>query len=45
MAMAKDYYEILGVKQSVEGGATFADSLKRFPKVFDELFINLIAAG
>ena len=33
------------VKNAVEGGATFSDSLKRHPKVFDELFVNLIAAG
>ncbi|MFI5306779.1 MAG: type II secretion system F family protein [Polyangiales bacterium] len=33
------------VKSSVEGGATFSDSLKRHPKVFDELFVNLVAAG
>lgn len=33
------------VKESVEGGATFADSLRRHPRVFDELFVNLIAAG
>ncbi len=36
---------ILDVKGSVEGGATFADSLKRHPAVFDSLFVNLIAAG
>jgi type IV pilus assembly protein PilC len=33
------------VKQSVEGGSTFSNALKRHPKVFDELFINLVAAG
>ena len=33
------------VKNSVEGGSTFSDSLKRHPKVFDELFVNLVAAG
>jgi type IV pilus assembly protein PilC len=33
------------VKSNVEGGATFADSLKRHPKVFDSLFVNLVAAG
>jgi type IV pilus assembly protein PilC len=36
---------ILDVKANVEGGATFADSLKRHPKVFDSLFVNLVAAG
>ncbi|MSP71784.1 MAG: type II secretion system F family protein [Myxococcales bacterium] len=36
---------ILDVKANVEGGATFADSLKRHPIVFDNLFCNLVAAG
>lgn len=33
------------VKGSVEGGATFADALRKHPKVFDDLFVNLVAAG
>ncbi len=33
------------VKGAVEEGATFSDALRRHPKVFDELFVNLIAAG
>jgi type IV pilus assembly protein PilC len=33
------------VKQSVEQGASFSDSLRRHPKVFDELFVNLVQAG
>ena len=33
------------VKVSVEGGSTFADSLKKHPKVFDELYVNMIHAG
>jgi type IV pilus assembly protein PilC len=33
------------VKSSVEQGATFSDSLKRHPKVFDQLYVNLVAAG
>lgn len=33
------------IKESVESGETFADSLKKFPKVFNELFINMVAAG
>jgi type IV pilus assembly protein PilC len=36
---------LLKVKSSVEHGNTFADSLKPHTKVFDELFVNLIAAG
>ena len=33
------------IKDQVEGGATLADALKRFPKHFDNLFVNMIAAG
>ncbi len=33
------------VKASVEQGATFSDSLRRHPKIFDELFVNLVQAG
>lgn len=34
-----------GIKESVEAGETFADSLKKFPKAFNELFVNMVAAG
>src|SRR6187455_2100128 len=33
------------VKNSVEGGSSFSEALRRHPKVFDELFVNLVAAG
>lgn len=33
------------IKESVESGATLAESLKKFPKHFDDLFVNMIAAG
>ena len=33
------------VKETVEGGSTLADSLKKHPKVFDDLYVNLVAAG
>lgn len=36
---------LLDVKNSVESGASFSDSLRRHPKVFDELFVNLVQAG
>ncbi|MEM9490237.1 MAG: type II secretion system F family protein, partial [Myxococcota bacterium] len=36
---------LLNVKNNVESGANFSDALRRHPKIFDELFINLIAAG
>ena len=33
------------VTRDVEGGSTLADAMRRHPKVFDNLFVNLIAAG
>jgi type IV pilus assembly protein PilC len=33
------------VKSSVEQGATFSDSLRRHPKIFDHLYVNLVQAG
>jgi len=40
------FKKILGkVKEDVEGGSTFADALGKHPKVFDALFVNLVAAG
>lgn len=36
---------LLAVKESVESGSTFAEALKKHPKVFDELYVNLVAAG
>ena len=36
---------LVQVKESVESGSTFADALKKHPKAFDNLFVNLVAAG
>ncbi len=33
------------VKESVEQGMNFSDSLRRHPRVFDEFFVNLVQAG
>ncbi len=33
------------IKEQVESGMTLAESLKKFPKEFDDLFVNMIAAG
>jgi len=42
----KIFARILGqVKSTVEQGATFSDALRRHPKVFDDLYVNLVAAG
>jgi len=33
------------IKGSVESGQTFAEALKKYPKYFDDLFVNMISAG
>lgn len=33
------------LKKDVEEGATFSEALRKHPKVFDQLFVNLVAAG
>jgi type IV pilus assembly protein PilC len=33
------------IRKNVEGGATFADSLRRHPRIFDELYCNMVEAG
>ncbi|MCJ8500763.1 type II secretion system F family protein [Desulfatitalea alkaliphila] len=33
------------IKDQVESGSTLADALKKYPKHFDNLFINMVAAG
>ncbi|GMV38555.1 MAG: hypothetical protein AMXMBFR64_02710 [Myxococcales bacterium] len=33
------------VKMSVESGSTFSEALKKHPKTFDDLFVNLVGAG
>jgi type IV pilus assembly protein PilC len=42
----KAFKEILSaVKNDVEQGSTFADALRKHPKAFDHLYVNLVAAG
>jgi type IV pilus assembly protein PilC len=36
---------IAQVRTDVESGATFADALKKHPKAFDNLYVNMVAAG
>lgn len=36
---------LLQVRHDVESGATLADSMRKHPKAFDELYCNMIAAG
>ncbi|MFZ3047331.1 MAG: type II secretion system F family protein [Desulfatirhabdiaceae bacterium] len=33
------------IKETVESGSTLADSMKKYPNQFDDLFVNMIAAG
>ncbi len=36
---------IRAIRADVEGGSTFAEALGKHPKVFNALFVNLVAAG
>ncbi len=36
---------MLNVKEHVQNGGTLADALKRHPHAFDDLFVNMVAAG
>jgi type IV pilus assembly protein PilC len=36
---------IAAVKKDVEGGCTLADALRKHPKVFDDLYVNMVEAG
>ena len=36
---------ITAIKEDIEGGSTLSDALRKYPKVFDDLFVNLVAAG
>jgi type IV pilus assembly protein PilC len=36
---------IISCKEDIESGNTLSDSLKKYPKIFDDLFVNLVAEG
>ena len=36
---------ISAVKDDVESGTTFADAMRKHPKLFDDLYINMVQAG
>ena len=42
LALKKSVGEI---KVQVEGGSTFSDALRRHPKIFDDLYVNMVHAG
>lgn len=34
-----------GMGEAVEGGSTFSEALSMYPKIFDNLFVNMVRAG
>lgn len=36
---------ITGVKNEVEAGATFAAAMRKHPRVFDDLYVNMVVSG
>jgi type IV pilus assembly protein PilC len=36
---------LIAIKSDVESGSTYADALKKHPKIFSELYVNMVAAG
>jgi type IV pilus assembly protein PilC len=36
---------LTGVRESVEGGATLANAMRSYPKIFDDLTTNMVEAG
>jgi type IV pilus assembly protein PilC len=42
----KTFAKVIGtLKADIEGGSTLTDALRKYPKIFDDLFVNLVAAG
>ena len=42
----KTFAKVIGsIKEDIEGGSTLTDALRKYPKIFDDLFVNLVAAG
>ena len=33
------------LRENVEGGSPFSDGLRHFPKIFDDMYVNMVAAG
>ncbi len=34
-----------GIGEAVEGGSTFSEALAQYPRIFDNLFVNMVKAG
>ncbi|MBU2055548.1 MAG: type II secretion system F family protein [Proteobacteria bacterium] len=42
----KTFAKVIGaIKEDIEGGSTLTDALRKYPDIFDDLFVNLVAAG
>jgi type IV pilus assembly protein PilC len=42
----KELGKVIGsVKEAVQSGATLSDALKKHPKIFDQLYVNMVEAG
>ncbi|MCX5832837.1 MAG: type II secretion system F family protein [Deltaproteobacteria bacterium] len=42
----KTFSKVIGtIKADIEGGSTLTDALRKYPEIFDALFVNLVAAG
>jgi type IV pilus assembly protein PilC len=42
----KTFSKVIGtIKADIEGGSTLTDALRKYPDIFDALFVNLVAAG
>jgi type IV pilus assembly protein PilC len=42
----KNFAKIIrSIKEDIEGGTSLTNALKKHPQIFDDLFVNLIAAG
>ena len=36
---------VTGIRETVEGGGSFSDGLARYPRIFDDLYVNIVRAG
>ncbi len=36
---------LVGMSESVEGGSTFSESLANYPRIFNNLYVNMVRAG
>jgi type IV pilus assembly protein PilC len=42
----KTFAKVIGaIKADIEGGSTLTEALRKYPEIFDALFVNLVAAG